>query len=82
MMHRDPPSNRYRGDGQALEHFLPEQAATAGAGDPPVGTLRLSSAWASTFSASLELAKLGAVVLAQAELFAPVQVSCPTQPAP
>ena len=60
------------GDGEALEHFLPEQPSPA----EPSATnpLRLPSAWATTFSASLELAKLGDVVLAQAEVFAPVHV--------
>jgi segregation and condensation protein A len=62
------------GDGQELEHFLPEQAAAADAVDPPEASLHLYSAWATTFSASLELAKLGDVVLAQDEVFAPVHV--------
>ena len=62
------------GDGQALEHFLPEQAVIAGDADPAEGKLRRYSAWASTFSASLELAKLGDVALEQAEAFASVHV--------
>jgi segregation and condensation protein A len=61
-------------DGQALGHFLPEQAVTAGDGDPAASKLRAYSAWASTFSASLELARQGDVVLAQADAFASVHV--------
>ena len=67
------------GDGETLGHFLPEQPAFGDAGDAP---LRLSSAWATTFSASLELAKLGDVGLAQDEVFAPVHVSCTIEPGP
>jgi chromatin segregation and condensation protein Rec8/ScpA/Scc1 (kleisin family) len=37
--------------------------------------LRWRSAWASTFSASLELAKQGAVRLGQGRAFAPIQVT-------
>jgi segregation and condensation protein A len=70
------------GDGEILGHFLPEQPATADAGDPPEDTLRLSSAWATTFSASLELAKQGDVALAQADAFASLHVSRPTKPGP
>ena len=70
------------GDGEALGYFLPEQPAITDAGDPPANPLRLSSAWATTFSASLELAKLGDVALAQIEAFASVQVSRPIQPGP
>ena len=66
------------GDGQALEYFLPEWPAD-GAGNPPEGRLRLTSAWATTFSASLELAKLGDVALAQAEPFASVFASRPSE---
>jgi segregation and condensation protein A len=61
-------------DGQPLEHFLPEQAATADAGEPPEASLRLYSPWATTFSASLELAKQGDAAVAQAEPFASVHV--------
>ena len=66
------------GEGETLEHFLPEQPAHCRAvrrQDP----LRLSSAWATTFSASLELAKLGDVGLAQDEVFASVFVNRPSQ---
>jgi segregation and condensation protein A len=70
------------GDGEILGHFLPEQPATADAGVPPEDTLRLSSAWATTFSASLELAKQGDVALAQAEAFSSVHVSRPTKAGP
>ncbi len=62
------------GDGHALEHFLPETPAAVDAGDPPTEPLRLFSAWATTFSATLELAKLGNVALAQAENFASAHV--------
>jgi segregation and condensation protein A len=61
------------GDGEALGHFLPERPSDD-AREPLEASLRLYSAWASTFSASLELAKLGDVVLAQDEVFAPVHV--------
>jgi segregation and condensation protein A len=66
------------GDGENLRHFLPEQPAAADGDEPPAASLRLCSAWASTFSASLELTKLGDVVLVQADPFASVRVSCPT----
>jgi segregation and condensation protein A len=68
------------GDGAALQHFLPKRPAIADADDPSEASLRLSSAWATTFSASLELAKLGDVALAQADAFASVHVSRPTAP--
>jgi len=45
-------------------------------------SLRLSSAWATTFSAGLELGKQGDVALAQEEAFSSVHVSRPTEPAP
>jgi segregation and condensation protein A len=67
------------GDGQALGHFLPEQPATADAGAPPEMSIRLSSAWAITFSASLELVKQGDVALAQADAFASIHVSRRTE---
>ena len=63
------------GHGQALGHFLPEQPATADDSGLPEGKLRLYSAWAGTFSASLELAKQGDVALAQAGAFTTVYVS-------
>ena len=62
------------GDGESLRHFLPEQHAAADGDEPPAASLRLSSAWASTFSASLELTKQGHVALAQADAFASVHV--------
>jgi segregation and condensation protein A len=65
------------GEGEGLGHFLPEQPATAEAGDMPKHGLRLSSAWATTFSASLELAKLGDVTLAQVDAFRAIHVSRP-----
>ena len=66
------------GDGQTLGHFLPEQLAAADAVDPREASSRLYSGWATTFSASLELAKLGDIALAQAGAFASVHVSRPT----
>ena len=68
--------------GEELGHFLPEHLSVADTGEPPEASLRLYSAWATTFSASLELAKLGDVALAQIEAFASVQVSRPIQPGP
>ena len=65
------------GDGEALGHFLPEEPSD-GAGDRPAKSLRRSSAWAATFSAGLELAKQGDVILTQADAFAPIQLSRPT----
>ena len=69
-------------DGAALERFLPKAPDTdmaPGEGDnPPLRRLRLSSAWATTFSASLELAKHGDVVLAQAEMFGAVHLHQPS----
>jgi segregation and condensation protein A len=56
------------GDGEALGHFLPERL-TAANGDPSECRLHLSSAWTSTFSASLELAKQGEVALTQEDAF-------------
>jgi segregation and condensation protein A len=69
-------------DGQPLERFLPEDAATCAALSPPEKSLRLSSAWATTFSASLELAKQGDVALEQRDSFKPVHVSRPLGDAP
>jgi segregation and condensation protein A len=70
------------GDGEALEHFLPEVSATANAKDPLAGKLRLYSAWATTFSASLELAKQGDAALAQEKAFQPIYLRRPTVPLP
>jgi segregation and condensation protein A len=69
-------------DDKTLGQFLPEQSAAADAGDLPEHSLRLFSAWATTFSASLELAKLGNITLAQADAFTSVHVSRPTEPGP
>jgi segregation and condensation protein A len=69
------------GDGKPLGHFLPEQAV-ADTGHAPEAPLRRYSAWASTFSASLELAKQGDVVLAQADLSMSLHVNRPSEPAP
>jgi segregation and condensation protein A len=63
------------GDGQALEHFLPELLSVADRGEPREASLHLYSGWATTFSASLELAKQGDIALAQAGAFASVHVS-------
>jgi segregation and condensation protein A len=64
------------GDGEELGHFLPEiSVLTDEAGTASDSALHRSSAWATTFSASLELAKEGDVTLAQAKSFAPVRVS-------
>jgi segregation and condensation protein A len=65
---------REGGDGEALGHFLPERLMDD-AGDAPETSLRQSSAWAATFSAGLELAKQGEVILAQADAVASVHVS-------
>jgi chromatin segregation and condensation protein Rec8/ScpA/Scc1 (kleisin family) len=63
------------GDGEELRHFLPEETATEAALDPPEKSLRLTSAWATTFSASLELAKQGDVSLLQEEAFRAIHLS-------
>jgi len=64
------------GDGDELERFLPEiSAMTDEDGTAFGGGLRRSSAWATTFSASLELAKEGDVILAQIKAFSCIQVS-------
>ena len=70
------------GDGEALGHFLPEQPATNDADHTPADPRRLSSAWATTFSASLELAKQGDAALAQEEAFQPIYLRRPTAPLP
>ncbi len=62
------------GDGETFGHLLPEHLSIADTGQPPEASLGLYSAWASTFSASLELAKQGDAELAQAEAFAAVHV--------
>ena len=59
-------------DGQTLDRLLPEAARGAGGGTET--TLKRRSAWASTFVASLELAKAGEVRLAQDEAFGMVHV--------
>jgi len=71
------------GDGEELGHFLPEiLAVTDENGTALDSALRRSSAWATTFSASLELAKEGDVTLVQKESFASVHLSHPTEPEP
>jgi segregation and condensation protein A len=69
------------GDGQALDHFLPELSAeTDENGTALTDALHWSSAWASTFSAGLELAKQGDVTLAQAEAFRSIHLTRSTVP--
>jgi segregation and condensation protein A len=63
------------GDGEELRHFLPEEPAAGAVPTPPEKTLRLSSAWATTFSASLELAKQGDVGLLQEQAFRVIHLS-------
>jgi segregation and condensation protein A len=62
-------------EGHRLDTLLPEASATASTETHPVSRQR--SAWASTFIASLELAKQGDVVLAQDGVFAPIHVGRP-----
>lgn len=59
-------------DGQTLDRLLPEP--TGGAGSDAATALKWRSAWASTFVASLDLAKAGEVRLAQDEAFGMVHV--------
>jgi len=59
-------------DGHRLDTLLPE--ATDAAGAEAQSLLRRRSAWASTFVASLELAKRGDVALAQEAFLDPVHV--------
>jgi segregation and condensation protein A len=61
--------------GMALDQLLPSDAAK------DISTLRKRSAWASTLIASLELAKQGAVTLAQTDLFTAVHVTPWAHPA-
>jgi segregation and condensation protein A len=68
------------GDGETLGHFLPELHGAADAGGPSKNPLRCYSAWASTFSASLELAKQGDAALAQEEAFQPIYLGRCTAP--
>jgi segregation and condensation protein A len=60
-------------DGATLDQLLP--APPGDPDDEERRALRWRSAWASTFSASLELAKQGAVGLGQGRAFAPIQVA-------
>jgi segregation and condensation protein A len=63
-------------DGLALERLLPDEAVTN-----QTSALRQRNAWTSTLIASLELAKQGAVRLAQADPFTPVRVrQVPAEP--
>jgi len=61
------------GDGQALGQLLPNAPATQD--NAYQSKLMERSAWASTFAASLELAKQGEVALDQDGCFAPIHVS-------
>jgi segregation and condensation protein A len=63
-------------DGRLLETLLPETTETTDA-ETPSG-LRRRSAWASTFLASLELARQGDVALTQAEFLSPIHVRLAT----
>jgi chromatin segregation and condensation protein Rec8/ScpA/Scc1 (kleisin family) len=60
-------------EGGPLERFLPAAATIAASGAPPA--LQRRSAWASTFVASLELARHGDVAVAQQAFLAPVHLS-------
>ena len=59
-------------DGAPLERLLPEPQAVAD--NEPGRALWRRSAWSSTFLASLELARQGAIALAQDGTFAPIHV--------
>jgi chromatin segregation and condensation protein Rec8/ScpA/Scc1 (kleisin family) len=64
-----------------LDHFLPELSSeTDENGTALTDALHWSSAWASTFSAGLELAKQGDVTLAQAEAFRSIHLTRSTVP--
>ena len=60
-------------EGGPLERFLPDAATIAASGAPQA--LQRRSAWASTFVASLELARHGDVAVAQQAFLAPVHLS-------
>jgi segregation and condensation protein A len=63
-------------DGRELAAFLPELPALTDEEDTALdGAMHRSSAWATTFNASLELAKQGDVALTQIESFALVRVN-------
>ena len=70
------------GDEDTLAHFLPKDLSVAEKNQPPEASLRLCSAWATTFSASLELAKQGDAALAQEEAFQPIYLGRHTAPLP
>lgn len=66
------------GEGRELAAFLPElPVLTDEDGTALDGAMHRSSAWATTFSACLELAKQGDVALAQSALFAVIRVGSP-----
>jgi segregation and condensation protein A len=60
-------------EGGPLERFMPEMPDAAEAGT--LSGLRWRSAWSSTFTASLELARQGDVVLEQDVAFDPIHIS-------
>jgi segregation and condensation protein A len=60
-------------DGAVLDRFLPDMPVSAEG--EAYSQLRRRSAWSSTFTASLELARQGEVALAQGEAFAPIHLS-------
>jgi chromatin segregation and condensation protein Rec8/ScpA/Scc1 (kleisin family) len=57
---------------------VPDRLSVADEREAPENAFHRFSAWATTFSAGLELAKLGHVAMAQEEAFASVHVSRPT----
>jgi segregation and condensation protein A len=59
--------------GGRFEQFLPDVPEPTG--DEPGQALRRRSAWSSTFAASLELARLGDVALAQEGAWTPIEVT-------
>jgi segregation and condensation protein A len=61
-------------DGASLETLLPDAESTTTA-PASRSALRRRSGWSSTFVASLELAKQGAVVLGQGGEFQPIHVA-------
>jgi segregation and condensation protein A len=70
------------GDGQPLQHFLPEQPSVADEREATEYPFHRYSAWATTFSASLELAKQAEAALAQAEVLGDIRISRLTAKSP
>ena len=66
------------GEGRELAAFLPElPVATDDESMALDGAMHRSSAWGTTFSASLELAKQGDVALGQSAIFEAIRVGPP-----